>query len=227
MTIASEITRLQWAKANARTSIQNKWVTVPSSAKLDTYHTYIDQIDTGGGVPWIIWTSIQRSAKKELSNNQEWWHMLWDALSYTIWNYVFVVACYSWYTRDNYDQAVISVFRWKKWDIDYSESNTRISNSWLEDHELAGIKLTVEWNIVKFETCIRRPQNDVYDQYWHHTQTYNMSNDTWGTWSVESRGNMTSNPYFSWYVNNQWLYNVSLEYTGTDATNLKFTPTFN
>lgn len=46
MTIASEITRLQWAKADIKTAIENKWVTVPASAKLDTYDTYIGQIET-------------------------------------------------------------------------------------------------------------------------------------------------------------------------------------
>lgn len=49
MTIASEITRLQWAKANIRVSIWNKWVDVPSNIKLDNYSTYIDQIQTGTG----------------------------------------------------------------------------------------------------------------------------------------------------------------------------------
>ena len=46
MTIASEITRLQEAKADIKASIQGKWVTVPNSAKLDTYSTYIDQIES-------------------------------------------------------------------------------------------------------------------------------------------------------------------------------------
>jgi hypothetical protein len=46
MTIASEITRLQWAKATARTSIINKGVDVPISASVEDYHTYIDQIQT-------------------------------------------------------------------------------------------------------------------------------------------------------------------------------------
>ena len=49
MTIASEITRLQWAKASARTSIINKWVDVPVAASVEDYHTYIDQIQTGSG----------------------------------------------------------------------------------------------------------------------------------------------------------------------------------
>lgn len=47
MTIASEIQRLQWAKADMQISIGNKWVTVPSTAKLDEYAWYIDQIQQG------------------------------------------------------------------------------------------------------------------------------------------------------------------------------------
>lgn len=50
MSIASEIQRLQGAKDDIKTAIQAKGVTVPASAKLDTYDTYIAQIDGGGGV---------------------------------------------------------------------------------------------------------------------------------------------------------------------------------
>ncbi len=49
MSIASEISRLQTAKANIKTSIENKGVTVPSDALISTYNTYIDSISTGGG----------------------------------------------------------------------------------------------------------------------------------------------------------------------------------
>lgn len=49
MSIASEITRLQTAKENIKISIENKGVTVPSNASIDTYYDYIDQIPTGGG----------------------------------------------------------------------------------------------------------------------------------------------------------------------------------
>jgi hypothetical protein len=48
MTIASEITRLQWAKSDIKTSIENKGVAVPSNTKLDDYSDYIDQIVQGG-----------------------------------------------------------------------------------------------------------------------------------------------------------------------------------
>ena len=47
MSIASEISRLQGAKTDIKDAIEAKGVTVPSSAKLDTYDTYIAQI--GGG----------------------------------------------------------------------------------------------------------------------------------------------------------------------------------
>ncbi len=47
MSIASEITRLQTAKADLRTAIQAKGVTVPSSAKLNDYDTYVAAIQQG------------------------------------------------------------------------------------------------------------------------------------------------------------------------------------
>lgn len=47
MSISSEITRLQNAKASIKTSIENKGVTVPSATKLDGYSTLIDSIPTG------------------------------------------------------------------------------------------------------------------------------------------------------------------------------------
>lgn len=50
MTIASEITRLQGAKANLKTSIEAKGVTVPSSATIDTYSGYVDQIQTSSSI---------------------------------------------------------------------------------------------------------------------------------------------------------------------------------
>ena len=50
MSIASEISRLQSAKADIKTSIEAKGVTVPSATKLDGYSALIDQISGGGTV---------------------------------------------------------------------------------------------------------------------------------------------------------------------------------
>ena len=48
MSIASEITRLTGAKADIKTAIEGKGVTVPSSATIDEYAPYIDAISGGG-----------------------------------------------------------------------------------------------------------------------------------------------------------------------------------
>lgn len=50
MSIASEISRLQTAKADIKTAIQNKGVTVPANATLDSYDTYIASISSGTDV---------------------------------------------------------------------------------------------------------------------------------------------------------------------------------
>ena len=47
MSISSEISRLTQAKADIKTAIENKGVTVPSSAKLDDYPELIDDIEQG------------------------------------------------------------------------------------------------------------------------------------------------------------------------------------
>lgn len=49
MSIADDLTRIQGAKADLRTSIQAKGVTVPASAKIDDYPDYVDAIQQGGG----------------------------------------------------------------------------------------------------------------------------------------------------------------------------------
>lgn len=47
MSIASEITRLQQAKSDLATSIENKGVTVPSATTIDGYAALVDQIQQG------------------------------------------------------------------------------------------------------------------------------------------------------------------------------------
>jgi hypothetical protein len=48
-TIAQNLARIQSAKADIKTAIEAKGVTVPSSATIDTYDDYVSQISGGGG----------------------------------------------------------------------------------------------------------------------------------------------------------------------------------
>lgn len=56
MSIVDEITRLTSAKANIKAAIEAKGVSVPSSAKLDAFPSYVSQIESGGGE--ITWDNI-------------------------------------------------------------------------------------------------------------------------------------------------------------------------
>lgn len=49
MSISSEISRISSAKADIKTAIAGKGVTVPGTAKIDDLADYIDQIAQGGG----------------------------------------------------------------------------------------------------------------------------------------------------------------------------------
>lgn len=49
MSIANEISRLQTAKADIKSAIEAKGVSVPSSASISTYDDYVSQISGGGG----------------------------------------------------------------------------------------------------------------------------------------------------------------------------------
>lgn len=51
MAISEQVSRLQQAKMAIKTAIIQKGVEVPESAKIDTFNSYIQQIETGGGEP--------------------------------------------------------------------------------------------------------------------------------------------------------------------------------
>lgn len=126
MTIASEITRLQWAKASARTSIINKWVDVPSSAKVDTYHTYIDQISTWvpqedyDALMWVV-DGITLANHLVTSYNVEP-RVYWNVSFYQDW-----VAYWCTLNSDRYDDYYyrLTGYRKKKWsDIEYADGSS-------------------------------------------------------------------------------------------------------
>lgn len=70
MSIASEINRLQTAKADLKTAIEGKGVTVPSSTKLDGYADLVDSIQAGGGGENMIkFIEIDLTGKGTSSSN--------------------------------------------------------------------------------------------------------------------------------------------------------------
>lgn len=90
MSIASEISRLQTAKADLKIAIEGKGVTVPSSTKLDGYADLVDSIETGGGGGTMytyiclggMMDSLSTSEASHLEGVQMWWPLAQE------WGYV-------------------------------------------------------------------------------------------------------------------------------------------
>ena len=85
MSIATEITRLNNAKASIKSAIEAKGVEVPQDAKIDIYADYIAQIPQGGGTKYepICFTSLEDgntfSLNKEISisvDDKQTWQTL-------------------------------------------------------------------------------------------------------------------------------------------------------
>lgn len=94
MTIASEITRLQWAKDAARTSIINKWVNVPLNASVEDYHTYIDLIQQ-----WWDLEPIIQYIRDNWYISLNLWREVYDAYSTYDWTITTNTdTVYDWWT---------------------------------------------------------------------------------------------------------------------------------
>lgn len=103
-TIATEISRIQSAKAWIKASIEWKWVNVPSDAKIDTYPSYIDQI-----VQW--WWALESVIQYIRDNwyiSLNLWRETWDAYGTYDWTITTNTnKVYNWWTILAYNTSFI------------------------------------------------------------------------------------------------------------------------
>lgn len=145
MTIASEITRLQWAKADIKTSIENKGVTVPSSASIDEYSWYIDQIQSWDVPPMsITWPQVYWGIYVAWTNGQDTYGLDNTCVSYCTDSIVLIWYMWNWETYDNYDHKDIHFVRWKAWVSGYKEGRTTIGDSYSQSFNAGDLYLTKE-----------------------------------------------------------------------------------
>lgn len=121
MTIASEITRLQWAKANMKTAIVNKWVSVADSVSLSNYCDCINAIQSWGLD--LLNVAVQSWWYATISYPTNWSYWITDAAwgcKYTSWDYK--VHCYTedWFfipLYNSWDKAIqyLAVWWWGAW----------------------------------------------------------------------------------------------------------------
>ena len=219
MTVASEITRLQTAKDNIRTSIQGKGVSVPASAKLDTYPWYIDQIS--------VWTDILGLFKQvtptstEYSINVLWnpttgWainknYITYNDANYWIYFYIFEPmsynsSCAQWerYTHVNSFMWIVdktnnySVSKTTGWDKGIYYWRPADKNYWGDDCFWGTRYLYKKGTQLKFQSYHNESlRNYTYDYriaaYWLYDLTIDLSTKT------VLNSQIYSNTKTSWY----------------------------
>lgn len=150
MTIASEIQRLQWAKADIKIAIESKDVAVPSSAKLDEYAWYVSQIVSGKW--YVIWWVMQWTV---ITTGQWWWNnywwTIWTAMSVIQkdWN-LFGIAAWRHYTSSSNDWVCYwtfgkqpnQAFYWWSITLISSTADSSFESAWWQDStDLSKLKL--------------------------------------------------------------------------------------
>lgn len=171
MTIASEISRLQTAKADIKTAIENKWVEVWSSIKLDYYHDYIDQIEQNlwHYEPWEFTATYYKL--EEDANDYSWHWANWTPtdITYTTLSTWKKVAVFNWSSSGIYESATTNKqYHVAKKNMTYS-IRFRIEPNWQEWYSLF-----VNWPRVGtwyLKTYILNPSTDQYTlTFWYDVQ---------------------------------------------------------
>lgn len=127
MTVASEITRLQTAKADIKTSIENKGVQVPSNITIDLYPQYIDNIYTGN--PYTGTLCMRCWLTRWLRSGYRSWISCMTSFAYN--DYIFRVVAGASY-NSSYDEYHINYFALKDGWTDYKmiAATTTTADDW-------------------------------------------------------------------------------------------------
>lgn len=197
------------SKSDMRVSIWNKWVTVPASAELNEYASYIDQIQTWAGFPleaftawipirtpriWFIWRNLYQD-------------QIWACFSYIYGDYLFFSL---WWASggSNYEYINHYAFVIKRWWTDYKMSY--INNSWesLSNIYWVNVWIIIDNGTVKlWRSYTASSWSTVWKVVWCE---FNLSTDEWTwTWTLASDADLVKNQnqnLLTWQidVNSYW-----------------------
>jgi len=210
MTIASEITRLQWAKATARTSIINKGVDVPASASIEDYHTYIDQIQKGDPRWNYLVSTILRTQPVSTLGKSDVVSFLWADMTYVDEDVMILAKprVYDDYSSSGSSTMTVYINAYL---LDWTSLDFQVwraaAGGYGTNWSLApdSYVLYKEWDEIHFKVCYRW----YWSSYSYPTLEliYNKSTKTWSEvkWS-ESWPGMLPN------TGDMWLYTASWEW---------------
>lgn len=234
MTIASEIQRLQWAKADIKIAIESKDVAVPSSAKLDEYAWYVSQIVSGKW--YVIWWVMQWTV---ITTGQWWWNnywwTIWTAMSVIQkdWN-LFGIAAWRHYTSSSNDWVCYwtfgkqpnQAFYWWSTPLITSSADSYYESAWWQDStDLSKLKLKLVYRWSGSWTTWTKYYNymDIDIDAWTITQWEAWTeNYSWDNNPLPANWVSIDPSNIPWYTN-WWAKNITTVRWAGDEYYLTFT----
>lgn len=214
MTIASEITRLQNAKANIEASIESKGVTVPDTAKLDEYYQYIDQITAWGGVIEYISGVMSLNTGIIYNDPSDWVsNKYWD-YDYIDGSYLYLIKPYLYmnYSSSSHSLQEIrfSCMALPKWGTTTYENVMTWYSTWWNDYEweIKYFYFYKEGNIAHFKFRMKELYSDTRSRKVQDI-TFNTSTNTWSSSISTWDWTVPSETWGNWnYFNATLVWNV-------------------
>lgn len=204
MTIASEITRLQNAKASIEASIENKGVTVPDAAKLDEYYQYIDRIVSWWGVIEYVGWLLSLNSDTIVNSPSDWTDDRYGDYDYIDGSYLYLIKpyCYMNYSSSGHSLQEIrfSVIAIPKWGTVMYQNVMTGYSTWWNDYqwEIRYYYFYKDGNTAHFKFWMKELYSDTRNRSVQDI-TYNTSTNTWS--STVSSWDWTT-PFPTW-----WDYN--------------------
>lgn len=218
MTIASEISRLQTAKASIKAAIESKWVTVPSSATLDSYATYINAI-TCTCPFWETITVSWTETSDPTQFNPVWSDWAADAVA---WDPRF--DDWFWYSAVllNTSWTVTSRLSQDWWEFSWALSSLWNITSWdnvMIEFPVRWIKMSKSWSTVTLS--MTKELNKSWYQYYAFNRNWTIKDNLY-LWAF--KWSRVSNVLKSWSwqwaassASTDWISYISLSDTTTWA----------
>lgn len=202
MTVASEITRLQWAKASAKASIENKWVTVPANATVDTYHNYIDQIQQWWAI--LSWLKLYNNCVSNIDDTPQIMGLVsFEKNGVYYWCCISSLEAYSSSGNSTYNYAL---YNWKKVngsDVSYQYSS--ISWPWIYiGSQRWSSDFYINWNLVRVYFYEYESVSGGNYTYWVYKFDWNLSTNSCTAVRVGSSKNPTELYDIDWYSELTW-----------------------
>lgn len=118
MTVASEIERLQTAKADMKLALENKWVIVSANAKIDSYAALINSIESSSEQVAELEEELAEANKRANINIHYWsWtNYNWDwNITGWYWNDYYCLVDMGWQYRPNSVRPLSNILRFDNW----------------------------------------------------------------------------------------------------------------